>query len=470
MSAEILIVDDEEDIRSLIAGILQDEGYETRVAGDSESALREIEARRPSLLLQDIWLQGSKRDGLEVLRIVKSRYKDLPVIMISGHGNIETAVAAIKLGAYDFIEKPFQTDKLIHLIARATEAERLRRENADLRKRSGHVDEIIGQSTSIHNLRQAIEKIAPTNSRVMICGPNGVGKEIVARQLHKKSLKAKGNFIVVNCASIEPDRMEHELFGIEQNGSVVKTGVLEQAHGGTLYLDEVGDMPLTTQAKILRVLTEQFFQRVGGTKKVQVDVRVVSSTAQDLKKAVEDGRFREDLFHRLNVVPISVPPLSDRRDDIPILVEHFLGQLSAGLGRAHREVSLDAMASLQSASWPGNVRQLRNTIERLIILGGDAGSERSHEEIKAKDIQSADPSSGGEGAENMTSSFSGVIISAPLREARQEFEREYLRAQIMRFNGNISRTATFIGMERSALHRKLKSLGITTAAGRKGDT
>jgi two-component system, NtrC family, nitrogen regulation response regulator NtrX len=455
MSADILIIDDEEDIRELIAGILQDEGYETRVAGDSDSALREIESRRPSLLILDIWLQGSKRDGLEVLRIVKSRHRDLPVIMISGHGNIETAVAAIKLGAYDFIEKPFQADKLVLLVSRATEANKLRRENEDLKQRAGLVSALTGRSAAINTLRQVIEKVAPTNSRVLITGPPGSGKELVARLLHEKSSRAEAAFVVGNSASIEPHRMESELFGIEQNGTVVKTGLFEQAHGGTLFLDEISDMPLPTQAKILRVLTDQTFVRVGGSKKVQVDIRVISASAQDLLAAIQRQHFREDLYHRLNVVPVRVPPLNERREDIPELVEHFLEILSAAIGRSKRGITDDALSSLQACEWPGNVRQLRNIIERMVILG----AENTEESI---DSSMLPPELKQNHSELLASETNGVIMTVPLREAREEFEREYLRVQIMRFGGNISRTATFIGMERSALHRKLKTLGLSS--------
>lgn len=465
---DILIVDDEEDIRDLIAGILQDEGYETRVAGDSESALREIEARRPSLLLQDIWLQGSKRDGLEVLRLVKSRHKDLPVIMISGHANIETAVKAIKLGAYDFIEKPFQTDKLIHLVGRATEADKLKKENQELKLKAGVVTDLIGRSQALNFLRMTIEKVSPTNSRILIEGQNGSGKEVVARLIHSKSLRSNGSFVIVNSANIEPSSIEAELFGVEQNGTVVKTGLFEQAHGGTLFLDEIGDMPISSQAKILRVLTDQSFVRVGGVKKVQVDVRVLSATSFNLLNAIEQGKFREDLYHRINVVAIGVPPLTERREDIPLLIEYFLETLSASIGRPYRKMSDKAISALQSYDWPGNVRQLKNIIERAIILGPQSsddfnGSTESTENSESGYIpdnlinNELNNNSNDGGAVHNTAN----LMSAPLREAREEFEREYLRVQITRFSNNISRTAVFIGMERSALHRKLKSLGIT---------
>ena len=452
MALDILIVDDEEDIRELVSGILSDEGYQTRTAHDSESALREVEARRPSLLILDIWLQGSKRDGLEILKIVKGRHKDLPVIMISGHGNVETAVAAIKLGAYDFIEKPFQSSKLIHLVERATEADKLRRENVDLKRRVGHVNELTGQSKAIINLKMTIDKVAPTNSRLMISGPAGAGKELTARIIHDRSNRANGPFVVMNSANIEPDRMEQELFGVEQNGSVVKTGLFEQAHGGTLFLDEVADMPLTTQGKILRVLTDQTFTRVGGMKKVSVDIRVISATSQNLKEALSDGRFREDLYHRLNVVPVHVPSLSERREDIPELVSYFLKTMAEASGRPYRTIDQASLAAMQAYEWPGNVRQLRNIIERLLILSNTDESSPVTIDMLPADLR-------GQSREN-SSTNAVTIMGAPLKEAREAFEREYLEVQIRRFSGNISRTAAFVGMERSALHRKIKTLGL----------
>lgn len=455
MALDLLIVDDEQDIRDLISGILSDEGYETRTAHDSESALMEIEARCPSLLILDIWLQGSKRDGLEILELVKTSHKDMPVIMISGHGNIETAVAAIKLGACDFIEKPFQMEHLLHIVARATESERLKRENRELKKRAGMVTELTGRSSAINLLRQQIDKVAPTNSRVLISGPAGSGKEVVARLLHDHSGRANGNFVVVNSATILPDRMEHELFGVEQNGKVVKTGLFEQAHGGTLFLDEVTDMPRDTQAKILRVLTDQTFQRVGGNKKVQVDVRVFSATGQDINQFVNENRFRADLFHRLNVVPLDVPPLSDRREDIPLLIEKFVEVIADGYGLARLSVGAEAIALLQAYDWPGNVRQLRNVVERILILGrGETEREVTPSMLPPEIVRDQD--------ELAVPESRKLIMAAPLREAREAFEREYLKVQIMRFSGNISRTAVFIGMERSALHRKMKSLGIAS--------
>ena len=454
IASEILIVDDEEDIRDLIAGILHDEGYTTRVAGDSESALAALRARRPQLLVLDIWLQGSKLDGIELLDVVKREHPDLPVVMISGHGTIETAVASIKKGAYDFVEKPFKADRLLHVMERALESARLKREVQELKLKTGDEGELVGNSSTITQLRALIDKIAPTNSRVLIAGPAGSGKEVAARLIHARSRRAGNAFVAVNCATMEPDRLEAELFGVEGDGAR-KTGLFELAHNGTLYLDEVADMPLETQGKILRVLIDQTFTRVGGQDRVQVDARVICSTTRDLRAETEGGRFREDLYHRLNVVPVLIPSLAVRRDDIPVLVSHFMKRLSAAAGLPMRQIGDDAMAVLQTHGWPGNVRQLRNIVERLLILASDDVTEAITAELLPTDL-----SSGVGGAKT-----GDLVISLPLREAREIFERDYLMAQINRFGGNISRTAAFIGMERSALHRKLKSLGVGPAQG-----
>ncbi|MGB3810069.1 MAG: sigma-54 dependent transcriptional regulator [Parvibaculum sp.] len=458
MTSEILIVDDEADIRELVAGILNDEGYDTRVAGDSDGALAAIEARRPGLLVLDIWLQGSRLDGLELLDVIHERHPDLPVVIISGHGNVETAVSAIKKGAYDFIEKPFKADRLILIVRRALEAYRLRRENDELRVRVGDDTTLIGVSAAVAHVRQIIDKVAPTGSRVLITGPSGAGKEVVARLLHSRSRRAAHSFVAINTATMAPERMESELFGTEASAAGPrKVGVFEQAHGGTLFLDEVAEMPIETQSKILRVLVDQTFERVGGGPKVKVDVRVVSSSSRDLTEEIAKGRFREDLFHRLNVVPIQVPPLSTRREDIPLLVDYFMGLISKTTGLPARIISEDAMAALQAHDWPGNIRQLRNNVERLLILSsGDPAGIVTADMLPAEVGSSAQITVNGAGGEH--------IMALPLREARETFEREYLMAQISRFGGNISRTAAFIGMERSALHRKLKSLGVATTS------
>ncbi len=454
MASDILVVDDEADIRDIVSGILSDEGHGTRTAKNSDEALAAIEARRPHLVFLDIWLQGSRLDGLQLLKVVKEQNPQLPVVMISGHGNVETAVSAIKLGAYDFIEKPFKADRLVLVADRALEASRLKRELTDLKTRAGATTRIVGKSSIINQLRQVIERVAPANSRILITGPSGCGKELAARAIHEASNRASGPFVVINAATITPDSMETKLFGVEAgDGRPRKIGALEEAHGGTLYIDEVGDMPRETQGKILRVLVDQNFQRVGGSARVTVDVRIISSSSKDLTTAIQDSTFREDLFHRLAVVPVRVPSLAERREDIPALIEYFMDHVSATSGMARRAIGTDAMAILQSHDWPGNIRQLRNNVERLMILStGDPDAEISPEMLPSEIgalVPSTPSGSGGE-----------KLMSLPLREAREVFEREYLIAQINRFGGNISRTAEFIGMERSALHRKLKSLAI----------
>ena len=457
MASDILVVDDEADIRELISGILEDEGHRTRTAKDSDETLAAIEERRPSLVILDIWLQGSKLDGLDLLERIKKAHPDLPVVIISGHGNIETAVAAIKRGAYDYIEKPFKADRLVLIATRALEASRLKRENRELRERSTYSFEMIGRSSAINQLRQAIDKVAPTNSRVLITGPSGSGKELAARVMQAKSARADGPFVVLNAAAMVPDRVELELCGVEEGTSSGprKVGALEEAHNGTLYIDEIGDMPLETQGKILRVLVEQRFQRLGGGPKVHVDVRIVTSTSRDLQKEMSSGRLREDLYHRLNVVPIRVPALSERREDIPELVRHFVQSVSMASGLTPRRIGEDAMAVLQSHDWPGNVRQLRNNIERLMILvGGDADTIITADMLPEEIVSPVPLSPNGSGGEH--------LMSLPLRDAREIFEREYLLAQVNRFGGNISRTAEFVGMERSALHRKLRALGVNS--------
>ncbi|HET7493274.1 MAG TPA: sigma-54 dependent transcriptional regulator [Bradyrhizobium sp.] len=454
MASDILIVDDEADIRDLVAGILNDEGFTTRTARDSDSALAEIANRRPNLVFLDIWLQGSKLDGLQLLEQIKRDHADMPVVMISGHGNIETAVAAIKRGAYDFIEKPFKSDRLILVATRALETSRLKREVKELKQFAPTASVMIGRSACMNQLRQTIERAAKANSRILIVGPSGAGKELAARMLHNASGRADGPFVVINAAAITPERMEIELFGIEPNGEHPrKTGALEEAHGGTLFIDEIGDMPRETQNKILRVLVDQTFQRQGGTAKVNVDVRIISSTARNLEEEIAAGRFREDLYHRLSVVPIRVPPLSERREDIPELIDYFMDQISAATGLPKRQIGQDAMAVLQSHVWPGNVRQLRNNVERVMILASGGPEVIITADMLPQDVGSMVPA--------MPTSNNGEhIMGLPLREAREVFERDYLMAQISRFSGNISRTAEFVGMERSALHRKLKALGV----------
>ncbi|CAH0496711.1 sigma-54 dependent transcriptional regulator [Novosphingobium sp. CECT 9465] len=451
MALDILIVDDERDIRELVAGVLSDEGYGCRLAADSTAALAAIDERRPSLVLLDVWLHGSPMDGLEVLDEIKKREPELPVIIFSGHGNIDTAVSAISRGAMDFLEKPFEAERLLLLVERATETERLRRENARLRQGFVMADEFTGNSTAINQVRATLKRVANTGSRLLITGPAGSGKEVAARLLHSWSPRAQNAFVTVNSARITPERFEQELFGEEVDGKLVRAGLLEMADGGTLFLDEVSDMPASSQARILRVLTEQAFARVGGHRQLRVDVRVVSSSSRPLEKEIAERRFREDLYYRLNVVPVAIPSLIERREDIPPLVDHFFARYANEQGVAPPAVTPEAMAALQSYDWPGNVRQLRNVIERTIILAPRDRLARIDGDMLPSEIV-ATPMGGESGG--------SALMGVPLREARENFEREYLKVQIRRFSGNISKTASFIGMERSALHRKLKLLGM----------
>lgn len=453
MKLDILVVDDERDIRELVSGVLEDEGYATRAAADSDAALEAIATRRPHLVLLDVWLHGSRLDGLDLLEEIKRRDPSLPVLVISGHGNLDTAVAAIRRGASDFIEKPFEAERLLLLVQRATETERLRQEVESLRATAGRDTDLTGSSAAINTVRATLKRVASTGSRVLISGGPGVGKEVAARLLHAWSQRAAAPFVIVSAARMTPERVEEELFGVEDAGDLVRPGLLEQAHGGTLFLDEIADMPVATQARILRVLTDQSFSRVGGTRTVKVDVRVVSATARDLMVEIGEARFREDLYYRLNVVPVVIPPLADRREDIPPLVEHFVARYAADRRVPTPEVAPDAMVALQSYEWPGNVRQLRNVVERTVILAPGDRIGRIDLDLLPPEVLQTGHGGGGLGA--------SAIMGTPLREARETFEREYLRVQIRRFSGNISRTASFIGMERSALHRKLKLLGIT---------
>ena len=448
---DILVVDDEKDIRELVADILQDEGHSTRLAWDSDSAFGEINTAAPALVILDIWLKGSKLDGIDILKSIHRDNPDIPVVIISGHGNVEIAVAAVKQGAYDFIEKPFNIDQLMVVISRALEASRLRHENSALRVQEAKQIEMVGDSHAFKTLKAQLEKVSRANSRVMLTGAAGVGKEVAARFIHCSSPRSSGPFISVNSASIEPDKMEEVLFGRESEERGHEPGLFERAHGGVLFFDEVADMPYVTQSKILRVLVEQSFKRVGGKDTVRVDVRVISASNRDLQQEIKNGTFREELYHRINVVPISIPKLEERRSDIPALCSHFIAELNVTQGLPIREISDDALALLETNPWPGNIRQLRNTIERALILGADTNP------IQASELPS---NAGGSGAQQVTlgASYAGLT----LREAREVFEREYLVSQINRFGGNISKTAQFVGMERSALHRKLKLLNVDT--------
>jgi two-component system nitrogen regulation response regulator NtrX len=450
--SDILITDDERDIRELISDILKDEGFTTRLAANSDECMKAIVETPPALMILDIWLKDSNMDGIDILKAVKRDHPDIPIVIISGHGNIEIAVAAIKQGAYDFIEKPFNIDQLMVVIRRAMETSRLRRENIELKRGESIPAEMLGESAAFRALKSQLDKVTKSNGRVMLTGPAGAGKEIAARYIHANSSRADSPFVTVSSASIEPDRMEEVLFGRESPGRGIEKGLLEQANGGVIYFDEVADMPVGTQSKILRVLVDQTFQRVGGTDKVQVDLRVISSTNRELGAAIAAGLFRQELFHRLNVVPIEVPSLEERREDIPLLAEYFIGVFNKAQGLPMRKLGEDARALLQTMLWPGNVRQLKNIVERVLILGENTG------DITARELPTADDSP----AEDGRIVLSGGLATLPLREARELFEREYLLTQINRFGGNISRTASFVGMERSALHRKLKSLGVAT--------
>jgi two-component system nitrogen regulation response regulator NtrX len=457
MAHEILIVDDEPDIRALIEGILSDEGYETRQAANADQAIAAFRARRPALVILDIWLQNSRLDGLGILSALHGEEPRVPCVMISGHGNIETAVQAIQQGAYDFIEKPFKSDRLLLVVSRALEAARLQRENMELRLRAGGEAEIVGVSAPVAQLRQAIERVAPTGSRVLITGPAGAGKEVAARMLHARSRRSEGPFVALNCATLAPGRFEEELFGVESGPDPVaqprRAGVLERAHGGTLLLDEVADMPLETQGKIVRALQEQGFMRLGGAQRVNVDVRVIATSNRDLQAEIAGGRFREDLYYRLAVVPLKIPALRERREDIPALARYFMARSGETSGMAPREITEDALAAMQAYDWPGNVRELRNLIDWLLIMAPGDAKEAIRPDMLPPQVGSAAPAV-------LKLDRSSEIMTLPLRDARELFERQYLEAQLLRFGGNISRTAAFVGMERSALHRKLKFLGV----------
>ncbi len=455
MSKEVLIVDDEAAIREVVAAVLEDEGYVPRQAATSDEALREVARKPPALLLLDIWLEGSRMDGVQILDQVRASYPGLPVVMFSGHGTIETAVAAIKKGALDFIEKPFKSDRLLHAVERAMELSRLRRENEELRSRAQKV-ELIGSSAIIGKLRATIQKVGPTNSRILISGPPGAGKEVAARMIHMQSRRADGPFVVLNCAALAPERVDVELFGCEPGWLAPDQprviGLLERADGGTLLLDEVADMPLDTQGKVLRALQERSFIRPGGNNRREVDVRVIATTNRDLQAEMAAGRFREDLYYRINVVPVEIPPLAEHRTDIPELARHFMTVAAAESGLQPHDIADDAMAVLQTAEWPGDIRQLRNTIEWMLIMAGETRAPIGVAGLPPELTDSA--------ARGMDPRANGEFVSMPLREAREQFERTYLQAQLQRFGGNISRTANFVGMERSALHRKLKTLGL----------
>jgi two-component system nitrogen regulation response regulator NtrX len=447
MNNEILIVDDEKDIRTMIGDLLEDEGYRCRFATNAAEARSNVQEHPPALVLLDIWMENSDMDGLELQKWVRKFFPNVPAIMISGHGNIETAVQAMKDGAYDFVEKPFKSDRLLLLIDRALQFAAIEAENTEFKKSSGGID-IVGVSPLVASLRQNIEKIAQANSRVMITGPAGAGKKLIARNIHSRSSRNKGRFVLANCAMLAPDQLSAELFGTEGDDGDRIVGLFEQAHGGILYFDEICDLPLETQGKLVRAVQNQRFRRVGGTSEVTVDVRVISASSLDLQKEIENGNLREDLFYRLSVVPISVPPLAEHKEDIPTLARHFLDQSSQGLG-PRLNFSDAALAMMQIYGWPGNVTQLRNVIDWLTIMV-------DHDLIEEDDLP---PEITGRSSETQHSGFD-TVVGLPLKAAREQFETQYLLSQLSRFDGNISKTASFIGMERSALHRKLKSLDI----------
>jgi two-component system nitrogen regulation response regulator NtrX len=457
MTHDILVVDDEIDIRNLVCDLLQDEGYNTRCAVDGPSAIEEISRRRPSLVILDIWLGDSRFDGMKVLEILQRDHPQVPVVMMSGHGNIETAVAAIKKGAYDFIEKPFKSNRLLLVVARAVEAARLKQENNELKAKVTAEFKLTGTSSFIINLHQTIEKVSQSNSRVFITGPPGSGKEVVARQLHEFSLRGRnGPLIILNCSTMTPEFFEEELFGVDRNQAELngqKTGILERAHLGTLVFDEITDMPQKIQGKIARFLHEYSFMRVGGTRKVETDVRIIAISSRDIGHAIQEGQLREDLFHRLNVTPISIRPLKERKEDIPALAEHFLARACEANGQMPRPLSEDAITALQAYDWPGNIRQLKNVIDWSLIMSAGEALEPITRLHLPPEVTSNLPVT-------LQSEKSEAILGLPLREAREMFERQYLLSQVSRFAGNISQTASFVGMERSALHRKLRSLGV----------
>ncbi len=449
MNGHVLIVDDEAAIRQSLQGILSDEGYQVSTAADGGEALKLVAEEGPELVLLDIWMPGP--DGLEVLESLKKSHPHLPVVMISGHGNVETAVKATKLGAFDFVEKPLDMDKILLTVRNALQMRRLSKENLLLRERSRRPS-LTGSSPAMQQLRQAIERVAPTDSWVLITGENGTGKELVAHAIHRQSARAQGPLVDVNCAAIPEELIESELFGHEKGAFTgagsLKRGKFDLASGGTLFLDEIGDMSLKTQAKILRILQEQRFERVGGTRTIEVDTRVLAATNKDLPAEIKAGRFREDLYYRLNVIPLHVPPLRERVEDIPELVEVFIQEMARKLHQEPKVLSPQALALLQKQTWPGNVRELKNLVERLFILCPQST-------IKPGDISPHLP-----GGPAPPLDLPQALAAADFKQARTAFERLYLQSKLAQFGGNVSQTAEAVGLERSHLHKKLKSLGV----------
>ena len=451
MKKDIIIVDDEKDIRELISGILSDEGYETRLAKDIDSLKIQLIKRVPSLILLDVWLDQSNADGIDILKVLKKSYPYIPVIMISGHGTIDMAINALKIGAFDFIEKPFDSNILILSITRAIEISELKRQNKELLKDNNTISAFLGKSHHASNIRSTVEKVAPTESRVLIKGPSGSGKKYLAKLIHNKSKRNDAAFVTANTKRILINNLENDLFGVENSeGVVTKIGLIEQAHKGTLYIDEICNLDHVLQARLVQLLTEKVIQRVNGKYNIDINVRIICGTSKNIKSEIESKKFREDLFYRLNVVPLNTPALNERIEDIPELIDYFLKICSKDLGVANTQLSKEGYNYLQSRKWSGNIRELKNVIEKILIL-----SPKNKNESLSLDFMSFEQENDEEGFESLVQK---KMLSLSLKKAREFFEREYIKIQMKRFNNNLSRTANFIGMERSALHRKLKTL------------
>ncbi len=447
MTAEILIVDDNLDIRNILQDLLSDAGYKTRIAANYNQALNEIDTKLPDVAILDVKLDKGDNDGIELLSHIKTKNKEIPVIMISGHANIEMAINSLKKGAFEFIEKPFDQTRLLNFVSRAVENFNLKKQNKEYETKLFSSYELIGDSKNISTIRDQIEKISLTDSRIIVNGPSGSGKELIARKIHKKSKRNSKPFIILNGALLDKDKYEAELFGINKDDGSISYGALEKANKGTLLIDQVSEIPLEIQSKILRVLTDQKFKRLNGTKDINVDVRLICSSNKDLKNEIELGNFREDLFHRINVFEINIKPLTERLSDIPLLIKYFSKKISENYNI--KELDIDENDSyILNHPWQGNVRELRNLIERIAILQPENKNKVSN--IIKESLKN----------ESLHEKVRENSLSVPLKEAREKFEKEYLTIQLKKFNGNISKTAQFVGMERSALHRKLKGLGI----------
>ena len=447
MSTEILIIDDNAEIRLILQEILSDTGYKTRLAANYNQALKEIDKKLPDVAVIDVKLDKSDNDGIELLNHIKLKDKDIPVIIISGHANIEMAIKSLKSGAFEFIQKPFDKERLVNFINRAVENIKLKNENKSLRSKLFHSFDLVGLSQNVISIKDQIDKLALSDSRILITGPTGSGKELIARKIHKKSKRRQNPFVILNGALLDVKKYEEELFGEEKIDGSISYGALEKASGGFLLIDEVTEIPLETQSKILRVVIDQKFKRINGNHDIKVDVRIVCSSSRDILSEIKYGNFREDLFHRLNVFNVNIEPLSRRIEDIPVLTDYFIREICKNYNR--REFKIEDKNYLLNYSWPGNVRELRNLVERIVILDSDNNNEKIMNIIKESLSKSS------EDKFSITDN-----LSFPLREARENFEKEYLTTQLKKFGGNISKTAKFVGMERSALHRKLKLLGV----------